>query len=136
MIINWIQIVSSIFMTSIIWFVQIVHYPLFLSVPGTSRTEFSKKHQKKISILVVPGMIIEITTLLLLGKHYIKDPLWCLSLLVLITIWLSTFLIQVPLHKKLLLETKDETIIKLIGSNWIRTILWTCKSIIIIILLI
>jgi hypothetical protein len=44
-----------------------------------------------------------------------------------IALWLSTFLIQVPLHETLSSEWSEETIRELIHSNWIRTTLWTLR---------
>lgn len=43
-------------------------------------------------------------------------------------IWLSTFLIQVPIHQQLA-KGKDLGLIdRLVRTNWIRTILWTLKA--------
>jgi hypothetical protein len=52
-----------------------------------------------------------------------------ISIFLIIIIWLSTFGLQVPIHKQL--QTgKDEACIKrLVTTNWIRTIAWSLKAI-------
>ena len=56
-------------------------------------------------------------------------------IILVLLIWLSTFLIQVPLHNALSKEKNTEKLSKLIFSNWIRTILWTSRSILMILFL-
>jgi hypothetical protein len=49
-----------------------------------------------------------------------------LMLSAIIIIWISSFSLSVPYHKKLLQRGKDQTVIsRLVRTNWIRTILWT-----------
>jgi hypothetical protein len=47
---------------------------------------------------------------------------------VVIAIWMVTFLVQVPIHGKLSKEFDDLTVKRLVRSNWIRTFLWSVKS--------
>jgi hypothetical protein len=49
-----------------------------------------------------------------------------------IGIWLSTFALQVPAHEKLILKKDDQQIQKLVKTNWIRTILWSLKLVILL----
>jgi hypothetical protein len=50
------------------------------------------------------------------------------SLLILVA-WGSTFLLQVPYHARLELEFDEAAHGKLVGTNWIRTIAWTARSV-------
>jgi hypothetical protein len=43
-------------------------------------------------------------------------------------IWLVTFFVQVPLHNQLSDGYDESTVHKLINTNWIRTALWSLKS--------
>ena len=46
-----------------------------------------------------------------------------------VLIWLSTFTLQVPIHKKLQ-SGKDKTLIRrLLKTNWIRTVAWSMKAV-------
>lgn len=43
-------------------------------------------------------------------------------------IWLSTALLQVPLHRALLPGFDPAKIHRLVRSNWLRTVAWTLRS--------
>jgi hypothetical protein len=53
-------------MVGVIWFVQLVHYPLLAVVPVESAKEVAEKHQKWTGIVVGPPMAVEgVATLIL-----------------------------------------------------------------------
>lgn len=116
-------------LTGLIWTIQIVHYPFFHQIEPERFTDFLLHHGKRITPLVAPLMIAELAGaayLSTLGSEYFY---WHLAgLILVILIWLSTFLIQVPLHTSLLRKHDREKIRRLVGTNWIRTILWSLKS--------
>jgi hypothetical protein len=115
----------------LIWIIQILHYPSFNYY---SKEDFSQgmiSHQFGISIITIPLMLTELlVTCLLFYKA--PDAYSFVSFFLVICIWLSTFFIQVPLHKKLLAGKETALIKKLILTNWIRTFLWTFKLLLII----
>ncbi|MBJ04569.1 MAG: hypothetical protein CMP65_01530 [Flavobacteriales bacterium] len=118
-------ILNSI-LTGIIITTQIVTYPL-LKYVNRDFTLFHQKYVSRIGFIVAPIMVLELTVV---GKMVIDDfynPLIKLLAFFTILIWLSTFFIQVPIHKQLS-KGKNLTRLKiLIASNWIRTIGWSLK---------
>ena len=125
---------STVWMLAVIIFVQLLHYPSFLFVEPHKYKRFFQFHQNRISIIVVPPMLVELCSLILLNHHFhFSKLLLLISLLLLILIWLSTFLIQVPQHQLLIKNPSLALINLLIRFNWIRTFLWTLKSVIIFI---
>jgi len=46
---------------------------------------------------------------------------------VLMAIWASTSLVQVPLHERLSAGWDDAAQRRLVATNWIRTALWTAR---------
>ena len=118
---------SSFFMTGLIWIVQLVHYPSFKYVDPKEYTSFQLFHMKAITVVVMPVMLIELFTILILSySHLNLFNLINLGLLALI--WLNTFFWNVPLHQKLI-QKKDQFLIKkLVISNWPRTFIWSVKS--------
>lgn len=119
---------ATIFMTGVIWIIQLVHYPSFRYIDKRKLGDFHRHHTGGITPVVAPVMILELGSIIFLA---IKSAAWSAPLLILtILIWLSTFGYQVPLHNKLGNKWSDETVEKLIRSNWVRTILWTGKSVI------
>lgn len=124
-----INIFSSFFLCGLIWLVQLVHYPFFLRADRTQFTEHIRFHGFRISFIVLPVMIAELISSLFLTL-YSPDfqTIHLFGLIVVLLIWVSTFLLQVPQHAKLVVNFDEKAILKLIHTNWIRTILWSIKS--------
>ena len=120
-------------MTGVIWFVQVVHYPLILLVPSSSRITYCKTHAKRTSFVVLPPMLVELGTAIAMCFLASGSIYWFVNLLLLILIWMSTFLIQVPLHNHLGQKTEDSFVERLVATNWIRTALWTLRSVMLLI---
>ena len=120
------SLIVNSFLVGIILVVQVVCYPIFLNVAISSFQLYHKEYINRISIIVIPAMILEsITTIILLIVNdtiYVK--IMCLLLFI---IWLSTFFIQLPLHNRIQKRYKVDYIKKLIVSNYLRTILWVLK---------
>jgi hypothetical protein len=132
-----IHLFSTIFMTGLVWFVQIVHYPLMREVSEANFPSFEQQHTQRTSIIVAPVMLLELFSGVAFGYMFPigSTDLFLINLALLILIWVSTFLIQIPLHGKLTKGFERGTHLRLVNSNWVRTILWTIRSIILIFLL-
>ncbi len=122
-----IHLFSTLFMCGLCWFVQIVHYPLFRAIrpedfPAYERRNFVTGY------VTVPVMTLELFS----GLWYLytdHNKLFLYNMLALALIWTSTFIFQVPLHLKLTREGDPRTIDRLIHTNWIRTLAWTVRSV-------
>lgn len=132
----WIaNVVSTLFLVGLIWTVQIVHYPSFAFVSESAFAEFEAFHQRQISFIVVPVMLIELltTTLLLLYRPAaLPLPLLIAGAVLLGMIWSSTFLLQVPIHTHLSSGSDDDSIRRLVRTNWLRTAAWSGRGVLII----
>lgn len=134
-IMSWIFIIHlffTIYMTGIIWFVQIVHYPLMSKIGEEVFPLYEQQHQNRIFYIVGFQMLIELFTGGLLLWQQTYNPLQWWNVTLLIIIWGSTFFIQSPLHGKLGNEYRAEWQQKLVNTNWIRTMAWTLRSIILL----
>jgi len=117
----------NLILIGLIYTIQFIHYPLFKQVKSENFRNYLSWHGKKITPLVAPLMVLELTTnclLLFLDLNFVHT----LSLILVFAIWLSTFLIQVPIHQNLQKGYNEVLINRLVKSNWIRTILWTLKG--------
>jgi hypothetical protein len=133
------QILTTFFMTGVIWIIQIVHYPLFRFVGAERYGEHQIAHQTQISYVVAPTMIVEAITAALITFYPPKNAdAWLLwfGLILTAVIWASTFFLQVPLHERLSTGFDAETHRTLVATNWIRTAAWTLRSTLILWLLI
>lgn len=119
----------SMFLTGLIWVVQLVHYPTFHFVSEKQFVDFTSFHAKRISNIVIPVMVAEGV---LSAFMVLQDPsqlVFTLNFLMVGGIWASTFFLSVPCHKKLYDGKNGVAIDRLVRTNWVRTILWTSKSI-------
>jgi len=134
-----INLFSTFFMTGLIWFVQIVHYPLFTKIGSRGFTQYAESHRHLTSLVVVPIMLLELIAAALLPlciDTLSKRLLSWLALALLIGVWLATAILQVPLHEKLGNGYSDEDAEKLASTNWVRTILWTARSFVLLAILV
>lgn len=123
---------ATLFMVGVIWFVQIVHYPLFASVGTAAFDEYHYAHETLTNLIVRPLMLLEMATALLL--MFVRPPTisgWQagLGLLLVLLIWLATFLFSITLHYALHPEFNAQIHHKLIATNWIRTIAWSLRGV-------
>ena len=131
----YMYVASSWAMFGIIWFAQIVHYPLFSKVGRDSFTEYQDANLKRTVFVVIPLQMLELfTALLLVWKvplGLLPVQVWTNLILIGIT-WISTATLQVPNHTKLArgFDPKIQNI--LVSSNWIRTVAWTIRGVIIV----
>ena len=123
------HLVATVFMVGLIWFVQVVHYPLFNRISGDASIQYAAEHQRRTAWVVGLPMLVEgITTLWLFFDPINGRLLPLLGGLVLMKIHLSTIFLQVPLHKKLSQGYEREVVRKLVATNWVRTIGWTIRA--------
>lgn len=134
-------------MVGLIWFVQLVHYPLMGIIGGchpATWQAFATAHQRRTTWIVAPTMCVEAGCTLALvvissGSHQTLDmpgrfiP-WA-GLALLGAAWSTTFFAHVPLHAKLgrRFDTHDHA--RLVSLNWIRTGAWSARGLLSLVLL-
>jgi hypothetical protein len=125
------QVAATLFMTGAIWIVQAVHYPLFALVGRDGFGEYEREHQRRITPVVGVAMSVEAVTAVLLLVDTpvgVAPGLLVLGAILLLPIWLSTALLQVPAHRRLSGGFDAGAAARLVRTNWIRTALWTARS--------
>jgi hypothetical protein len=122
---------STLFMTGLIWFVQVVHYPLFNTVGSEKFVAYEIKHSNLTTLVVIVPMFAElITSVILLWQRPEGIATWQLwtGLLLVGVIWFSTAFLQVPQHSVLSQGFNERAYEMLVQSNWLRTVAWTLRS--------
>ena len=56
------------------------------------------------------------------------NSVFLINILGIIVVGLSTFFVSVPIHSELMLSRSSEQIIRLVKTNWLRTIVWSIRS--------
>lgn len=98
------HLVATAAMTAILWFVQVVHYPLFAKVGHDHFTDYERSNTQRTSLVVGPPMAVEGVTALLLfaaPPEGVGRVLPLVGGLLLAVVLLSTIAVQVPLHAAL-----------------------------------
>ena len=124
------HLIFTSIMTGVIWVIQIVHYPSFHFIEKELYTAFQKFHMNKISIIVIPIMLAELITgiMLFLDKSF-KSPFLIISIIILVLIWLITGVFFTKAHNELIAGYQELVVNQLVAMNWIRTLLWTLRLI-------
>ena len=126
------QIASTWFLVGLIWTIQVVHYPLFAAVGADRFVAYEASHARLITLVVGPVMLVEAATAgLLVVMRPDAVPGWIAwtGLVLVGIIWLSTAVLQVPDHERLASGFDAATHAHLVGTNWIRTIAWTLRGV-------
>lgn len=130
-----IHLAATLFMTGVIWFVQVVHYPLFSALGRSEFPGYAKQHAVLTTGIVAPLMLVESTSaLLLLWIRPADVSTWHLSiaLSLLVIIWVSTALVQVPCHQVLQKGFDGIEYRKLVRTNWVRTVAWSLRGLLVL----
>lgn len=127
-----VQAIASAAMCGIIWFVQVVHYPLFGRVREAGR-EFAAENQRRTQGVVIPFMLAEAVAAIAIAwapPVNVPRPLAIAGLVALAILWLSTMFVQMPLHARLAREGHAPALVDaLVRSNWLRTGVWTLRAV-------
>lgn len=126
---------SSLYMLGLIWFVQIVHYPLFCKVGESHFPAYEQNHRVRTTWVVAPPMFIEGVTAVLLFLYPADGiPLWLptTGLALLGITWSSTAFIQVPRHKTLSQIFEPTVHHSLVSTNWVRTAAWSLRGLLVL----
>jgi uncharacterized membrane protein len=129
---------ATLYMAGLIWFVQLVHYPLMAKVGRDGYAEYQRLHERRTGWAVGPAMLVELGTavaLVVARPERVEPWLAWLGLAMLGVIWLSTACLQVPRHKQLGAGFNEETHRKLVTTNWLRTALWSVRGVIALVIL-
>ena len=125
---------ATLFMVGVIWFVQVVHYPLFSGVGDAGFSAYERQHARRTGWVVGAPMLVELATAVAAA--------WCVGgtiafagLALLAAIWASTGLWQVPAHRRLEAGFDAAVHRRLVTTNWLRTVAWSARGVVALALL-
>jgi hypothetical protein len=122
---------ATLSLFGLIWTIQLVHYPMFAGMARDQFVDWHESHAARISLIVVPLMVIEAVTAVLLclsPPPGVPAALpWIGAGLVLVHLGSTAFL-QVPLHRKLAEGLDPSVVRRLVNTNWLRTVVWTVRA--------
>lgn len=125
------HLAATLVMVGVIWFVQVVHYPLFAGVGRPGFDAYAREHVRRTGWVVAPAMVVEAAAaVLLLGVRPPVVPVWVAGVgaALLAVIWASTRAVQVPCHDRLARGYDPAVHRRLVSTNWVRTACWSVRG--------
>jgi hypothetical protein len=126
-----VHLAATMAMFGVIWFVQVVHYPLFAAVGRPEFAEYEAQHVRRTGWVVGPLMAIEVLAaiaILFFARDEVGLALPLVGLALLLAIHACTAFFAVPAHRRLEEGFDDATQRRLVATNWLRTAGWTARS--------
>jgi len=123
-------------LVGLIWVIQVVAYPQFLRVRKDGFADYHLAHCWRIGLLIGPLLFVEAVTALWLLLHGQRGVAFQISLGLIVGNWLSTAIFQAPAHMKLMSGFDVAVIRRLIFTNWLRTLAWTTRGILLALMVI
>ena len=135
-----VQAAATWALVGLIWTIQLVHYPLLAGIAADRYPRWQRLHMARISLVVGPLMLVEalsagaLVALAVRGGPPELLPWAVAGGLLVVLIWLSTALVQAPVHGRLA-EGFDPVLHRwLVRTNWLRTVLWTGRGVLLALL--
>ncbi len=126
---------SSWFMTGLVWFCAVVHYPLFEAIDGEAFREYHAAHVHRTRRIVLVPMLMELSTAIAI---WMKPPVEAIGSWLpmagaafVVAVWLCTMLGQVPDHEKLSSGFDSRVHRRLLRGNLLRSMFWTCHAVVV-----
>jgi hypothetical protein len=118
---------ATLYMTGVIWFVRIVHYPLFSRVGQPGFSEYARQHVRRTGRVGAGPMLAELASAVAV-VWVVGGLLAWIGMALISVIWMSTWLWQVPAHRRLDAGFDAAVHRRLTRTNRVRTAAWTARS--------
>lgn len=126
-------------MVGVIWLVQVLQYPMLARFSAAYPGDAAQEHQRRITYVVGPFIAAEgVTALWLLADRPATMGVvsaWVAAALLGVALG-STVAVQVPLHGRLAAGHDEALARRLITTNWVRTMAWTLRGVVLAMVLI
>ena len=123
------------YMVGVIWFVELVHYPLFDAVGTAGFAHYARAHARRTTWVVAGPMLVELLTAVGVVV-WLGGPLAWTGLALVGLVWLSTVRWQVPAHGRLAGGFDAVAHRRLVRTNWVRTLAWSLRGFVAVALLV
>ena len=127
---------ATLFMTGVIWFVEVVHYPLLSRVGADPFPAYHAQHTRLTGRVVLIPMVVELLTSAWLvwdrPRGFGPVLAWA-GLVAALATWGITFFCSVPAHNRLSLGFDPTWHRWLVATNRYRALAWTAHAVILLI---
>ncbi len=126
-----IHLACTLIMCGAIWLAQLSTYPLFAFVGPEYFLQYEREHVRRISFIAWFVITLELLTgalMIIVPLPKMHPALPFLGFALILFLWCSTWIVQYPIHRKLMEKFCPELHRKLVQSNWQRVVAWTLRS--------
>lgn len=124
---GYLGLTCSCYMTGIVWFAQVVHYPLLDRGLRDNFPEFAREYQSRTTWVVLPGLVGELISTACLLWLWPSLPT-IVGATSLAAVWISTYFWLIPAHQRLKRGFDAAVHRSLVRRNLPRALLWTLRS--------
>ena len=128
----------TVALCGLIWFVQVVHYPLMARVGSAGFATYEAAHVRRTTWVVAPLMLTEAASaaaLVLAPPDGADRGLVLTGAVLLLLVWAATAWLSVPCHRRLAGGWDAAVARRLVRTNWVRTAAWSARAAIAVALL-
>lgn len=128
------QAFATLYMCGVIWMCQCAHYPLFSDI-GDALPRYQERNVRLTTFVVGIPMLLEAAiAIMLVVWRPAELPLWSalVGAALVIVIWIATMVFSVPMHERLGHGYAVSAHRRLVQTNWIRTVAWTARGVLVL----
>ena len=122
----------TLYMTGMIWSMQVLEYPLFALVGPKEFPAYHRRHNRGLPVFVIlPSVAALVSAVVLIFTRPAHLSQWSAIVVAAIDVIVVAVTVarEAPLHGKLDREGYSAPVIRqLVRGNWIRTLLWTANG--------
>jgi hypothetical protein len=118
-------------LVGLIWVMQVLVYPQFRKVGEEGFVAYHFAHCWRVGLIITPLLAIEAFTAACLLYQGHREPAFEISVMLIPVIWLLTATVYAPLHTRLMMGRDPQILRRLIATNWLRTLAWTARGILV-----
>jgi len=120
-----VQLLLDFGLVVLIWIIQLIVYPSFLYYRNENLVAWHREYTSRFSFIVIPLMFGQLGISIYQVITY-ANVYTALGLVIILLIWISTFLQFVPIHSNISKGIASEKMLNsLVTKNWLRTSLWS-----------
>lgn len=133
-----INVITTLVCVGQVWFLQVVHYPLFRNIGPEKFPEYYSTLRMKMTLFNLPLVVLETSTSVMVFLFFSMQPkptpamensfmLYGISVFLLLPVHLFTYRGVQPALKKLSTQFSDKNLASLLQWNLMRSIAWTVR---------
>ena len=130
--------VAVLVMTGVIWFVQIVHYPLFAGVGDDAWGAYHRAHTRRTTWVVAAPMAVDLVSSIALvaaRPDGVGAAAVVIGAVLAAVTWAATGLVAIPAHDRLGRGWDARTARRLLGANAVRTAAYSAHAAVVVAML-